>query len=62
MITPDVTELLTAQEAADYLKVPVGWVYDRARTRTIPVRKIGRYVRIPRREFLAWIDQQGSTQ
>ena len=49
-------ELLTPQEAADYLRVPVSWVYERTRTRTIPVRKIGggRLCRIPRDELIAW--------
>jgi excisionase family DNA binding protein len=53
-------ELLTVQEAAEYLKVPTSWIYERTRTRAIPVRKIGRHCRIPRDEFLAWIEQQGN--
>ena len=51
-------ELLTVEEAAEYLRVPPGWVYERTRRRTIPLRKLGRHVRIPRKEFLDWIDEQ----
>jgi len=60
MATPDA--LLTVVEAANYLKVPVSWIYERTRTRAIPVRKIGRHCRIPREEFLEWIEREGSTQ
>ncbi len=52
-------ELLTAKEAAQILKVPVSWVYERSRTRSIPVRKLGRLVRIPRDELMQWIDREG---
>ena len=55
-------ELLTVLEAADYLKVPVSWIYERTRTRAIPVRKIGRHCRIPKVELLAWIDEQDQMQ
>lgn len=50
---------LTPQEAAELLRVPVGWVYQRTRTRSIPVRKIGGHCRIPRQELLDWIDREG---
>ena len=53
-------ELLTVQEAAEYLRVPISWVYERTRTRAIPIRKLGRHVRIPRSELLEWIDLQGA--
>ena len=53
-------DLLTVREAADYLRVPVSWVYERTRTRSIPVRKIGRHVRIPREELLAWIERDAA--
>ena len=50
-------ELLTVQEAADLLRVPVSWVYDRTRRGAIPVRRLGnRLVRIPRQELLDWVD------
>ena len=52
------SELLTVQEAADYLRVPQSWVYERTRTGAIPVRKIGHLVRIPRIELMTWLDDQ----
>ena len=52
-------ELLTVSEAAEILRVPVGWVYRRTRTRDIPVRKLGRHCRIPRSELMAWIESEG---
>ena len=55
------SDLLTVQEVAEYLRVPESWVYERTRRRAIPVRKLGRLVRIPRRDLLAWIDQEGAT-
>ena len=52
-------DLLTVDEVAGYLKVPKSWIYERTRTRAIPVRKIGRHIRIPKKEFLAWIEREG---
>ena len=54
----DLDDLLTVEEVAAYLKVPKSWVYERTRFRAIPVRKIGRHCRIPREEFLEWVNQQ----
>ena len=54
-------ELLTPQAAADLLKVPVSFVYDRTRRGAIPLRRVGKYVRIPRAELLAWVDHQSLT-
>lgn len=53
-------ELLTVEETAQYLRVPVSWVYERTRRRAMPMRKLGRHVRIPRQELLAWIDRHGT--
>ena len=55
----ELDEFLTVDEAAAVLKVPKSWVYERTRTRAIPVRKLGRHVRIPRGELLAWVEAQG---
>ena len=41
-------ELLTVKEAAALLKVAPSWIYERTRLRTIPVRKLGGHVRIPK--------------
>ncbi|MFL2542446.1 MAG: helix-turn-helix domain-containing protein [Candidatus Latescibacterota bacterium] len=51
-------ELLTVNEVAEYLRVPRSWVYERTRLGLIPLRKIGRHIRIPRGEFLEWINDQ----
>lgn len=50
--------LLTPQAAAELLKVPVSFVYDRTRRGAIPLRRVGKYVRIPRAELMAWVDNQ----
>lgn len=55
----EMQELLTPREAAEYLSVPLSWIYERTRSRAIPIRKLGRHVRIPRGEFLAWIESDG---
>lgn len=47
---------LTVQEAADLLRVPVSWLYERTRTNSIPHVKLGKYVRFDRDELAAWID------
>jgi excisionase family DNA binding protein len=55
-ITP-LPDLLTVHDVADYLRVPVGWVYERTRKGGIPTRKVGRHVRIPKAEFLVWLER-----
>jgi excisionase family DNA binding protein len=57
--TANLPDLLTVGEAARHLRVPKSWVYERTRTREIPVRKLGRHVRIPREPFLEWIENDG---
>jgi len=54
----DLPKLLTVPEVAELLRVPVSWVYARTRTRELPVYKLGRHIRFPREELLAWIDSQ----
>jgi excisionase family DNA binding protein len=51
-------DLLTVDEAATFLKVPKSWLYARTRTGEIPIRKLGRHVRIPADELQDWVDQQ----
>ena len=51
-------EMWTPKQAADYLKVPVSWIYERTRKRLIPIRKLGKHVRIPKEEFFAWIERE----
>ncbi len=59
---PEEPEYLTPQEAAAILKVPLSWVYSRTRRGTLPgQRKLGKYIRIRRRELLTWVESQGSS-
>ena len=45
--------LLTAEELADHLKVPVSWVYEQSRQGNIPTHRLGRYIRFDLHEVLA---------
>lgn len=38
-------ELLTPEELAACLKVPLSWVYEQSRQGNIPTRRLGRYIR-----------------
>ena len=52
-------DLLTAQEAARFLKVPVSWIYEHVRPKSedrLPVVKLGKYLRFDRRDLHAYID------
>ncbi len=51
-------ELLKPQQAADLLQVPISFIYERTRLNSIPVKRIGKYVRIPKAELLAWVEAQ----
>jgi excisionase family DNA binding protein len=48
---------LTVQEAADMLRVPVSWLYERTRTNSVPHVKLGKYLRFDRDELAAWVDE-----
>jgi len=48
---------LTVQEAADLLRVPVSWLYERTRTNSVPHVKLGKYLRFDRDELVAWVDE-----
>ena len=52
-------DLLTVGEAAQFLHVPLSWIYEHARTGSgdrLPVIKIGKYLRFDRRDLRAYID------
>ncbi len=46
-------ELLTPEELAPKLKVPVSWVYEQSRQGNIPTHRLGRYIRFDLNEVLA---------
>lgn len=53
--------LLTVKEVAELLRVPVSWVYDRTRKRSIdrlPGIRLGKYWRFREGEVLAWVESQ----
>jgi excisionase family DNA binding protein len=45
-------ELLTPDELAAALKVPVSWVYEQSRQHNIPTRRLGRYIRFKLQEVI----------
>ena len=58
-VSPASEALLTVHEVAEFLKVPVSWVYERTRRRgaeRLPHLKIGKYLRFRREDVLGWID------
>jgi excisionase family DNA binding protein len=53
--------LLTVEDVARMLNVPVSWVYERTRKRTkerIPGFRLGKYWRFHERDVVAWIERQ----
>ena len=57
----DMQPLLTVEEVAELLKVPVSWVYERTRQRSIdriPGFHLGKYWRFREADVLAWIERQ----
>jgi excisionase family DNA binding protein len=53
--------LLTTEDVAEILKVPVSWVYERTRRRgldRIPGFRLGKYWRFREADVLAWLDRQ----
>ena len=55
----NLADLLTAQEAARFLRVTVSWVYEHVRPEAedrLPVLKLGKYVRFDRRDLRTYID------
>lgn len=61
MSTQSKCELLTVQQVAELLRVPVSWVYGRLRKRSLeklPGYRLGKYWRFDKEEVLAWLAQQ----
>ena len=58
MSTQSKCELLTVQQVAELLQVPVSWVYGRMRTRSeerLPAYRLGKYWRFDREDILMWV-------
>jgi excisionase family DNA binding protein len=47
---------LTVEEAAQRLGVTVGWIYERTRRKTIPHRKLGKFVRFTEEDLRAIVE------
>ena len=61
MSTQSQCELMTVQQVAELLQVPVSWVYGRLRKRSLdklPGYRLGKYWRFEKEEVLAWLGQQ----
>jgi excisionase family DNA binding protein len=54
LISKPTPALMTAEEAAAFLNVPVSWVRAQARAKRIPVVQLGRYTRFDPDELAAW--------
>jgi excisionase family DNA binding protein len=48
--------LLEANEVAELLSVPVGWVREQTRAGNLPCVTLGRYRRYDAGDVLAWVD------
>jgi excisionase family DNA binding protein len=61
--SPRPETLLTAKDVAELLRVPVSWVYDRARSRSLdrlPAVRLGKYWRFREQDIVAWLRHQQS--
>jgi excisionase family DNA binding protein len=50
--------LLTAEEVAELLRVPLSWVYRAAREGSLPSVRCGRYRRFDAEDVDRWIEEQ----
>lgn len=46
------SELLTPEQLAEKLKLPLSWVYEQSRQKKIPTHRLGRYIRFDLHEVL----------
>lgn len=53
-------ELLTLDEEAQRLKVPLSWMYSRTRIKggDFPVIRVGKYCRVNHKAVMGWIERQ----
>lgn len=52
------SEFLTAEEVADYLRLPLSTVYKLVQDKRLPGFKVGKHWRFRREAFQEWIKQQ----
>ena len=61
---PDARALLTVEEVAELPRVPLSWVYERTRNRSvdrIPGFRLGKYWRFRETDVLEWLERQLGT-
>jgi len=51
-------DILTPEELAERLKVPVSWVYKKSAASAFPVLRCGRYLRFSWPEVCAWLREK----
>ena len=64
LVSAEPGTLLTVQEVAEILKVPVSWVYERTRRRgaaKLPHLKLGKYLRFEEQAVREFLDRQRRT-
>ena len=54
--------LISINEMAKKLSVPISWIYQRTRTGEIPHYKIGKYVRFDEEMVWEWIKKQNASE
>ena len=60
-VSAEPVALLTAYEVAEFLRVPVTWVYERTRKRgaaRLPHLKLGKYLRFEEQAVREFLDRQ----
>ena len=57
-----VPEVLTVEEAAEYLQISTRMLLAVVRAGIIPGAKIGRYWRFSRRQLLEWVEEESRTE
>lgn len=58
MESTNANEILTAEEAAGLLKMPVSGIWRRVRLGELPAIRLGRYYRFSRTALLDWLNRQ----
>ena len=55
---PTDNDLMTVEEAAQFLRVPISWIYGRTRNEGLPMVRIGKHIRFSRRRLKDWVARQ----
>lgn len=56
-------DFLTPNEMAEILRTPLSWIYSQTRKKgkdTIPMIRVGKYMRFKKEEVLGWIQKGGT--